>query len=111
MYSVLPYYLATFVCTLPLEIPAGVLNSSVMYWMTNLRPGGYLVYVGITLLSVDPMSAEWHRLTSRTQRRQSCCSHMRPARRTSHSQKQPEVSSVSSPPAARYPLTMPWPLQ
>jgi len=53
MYDVLPFYLATFSCTLLLTTPVQLFNSSVVYWMVNLRPeaSAFFTYFGVMLLA------------------------------------------------------------
>lgn len=52
MYGVLPYYLAVFTASLPLELIPGIFFSTVLYFMANLRPGGqfFLIYTGVQML-------------------------------------------------------------
>ena len=52
MYTPLPYYVSTFLVTLPLELAPGILYGTVIYFMTALREGvsHYLTYLGIMLL-------------------------------------------------------------
>ena len=52
MYTPLPYYLSTFLVTLPLELFPGILYGTVIYFMTALREGTeyYLTYLAIMLL-------------------------------------------------------------
>jgi len=52
MYTPLPYYLSTFLVTLPLELAPGIFYGTVIYFMTALREGAeyYLTYLGIMLL-------------------------------------------------------------
>ena len=39
MYTPLPYYVSTFLVTLPLELIPGVVYGTVIYYMTGLREG------------------------------------------------------------------------
>ena len=52
MYTPLPYFLSTFLVTLPLELAPGIIYGTVLYFMTALREGlsHYLVYIGVMLL-------------------------------------------------------------
>ena len=52
MYTPLPYFLSTFLATLPLELVPGIIYGTVLYFMTALREGfsHYLVYIGVMLL-------------------------------------------------------------
>ena len=52
MYTPLPYFLSTFLVTLPLELFPGIVYGTVLYFMTALREGvtHYLVYIGVMLL-------------------------------------------------------------
>eukprot|EP00228_Micromonas_bravo_P007625 CAMPEP_0203013280 /NCGR_PEP_ID=MMETSP1401-20130829/14956_1 /ASSEMBLY_ACC=CAM_ASM_000894 /TAXON_ID=38833 /ORGANISM="Micromonas pusilla, Strain CCAC1681" /LENGTH=682 /DNA_ID=CAMNT_0049754985 /DNA_START=1 /DNA_END=2046 /DNA_ORIENTATION=- len=52
MYTPLPYFLSTFLVTLPLELFPGIIYGTVLYFMTALREGvtHYLVYIGVMLL-------------------------------------------------------------
>ena len=52
MYTPLPYYVSTFLVTLPLELVPGIMYGTVIYFMTALREGAghYLAYLGIMLL-------------------------------------------------------------
>ena len=52
MYTPLPYFLSTFLVTLPLELLPGIVYGTVIYYMTELREGAqyYLTYLGVMLL-------------------------------------------------------------
>ena len=52
MYTPLPYFVSTFLVTLPLELVPGILYGTVIYYMTALREGvqHYLTYLGVMLL-------------------------------------------------------------
>ena len=52
MYTPLPYFLSTFLVTLPLELLPGIVYGTVIYYMTALREGAqyYLTYLGVMLL-------------------------------------------------------------
>ena len=52
LYRVLPFYCATFVITLPLELIPQLLYCTLVYYMTNLRAGfeHYLTFTGILAL-------------------------------------------------------------
>jgi ABC-type multidrug transport system ATPase subunit len=49
LYPVLPYYLATFLVALPLELLPQIICGAVIYYMTNLRPGWeyFFTYIGV----------------------------------------------------------------
>lgn len=49
LYGALPFYVATFLVSLPLEVVPQVAYGSVIYYMTGLRPGfnRFLVYIGV----------------------------------------------------------------
>jgi ABC-type multidrug transport system ATPase subunit len=52
LYPVLPFYLATFLVALPLELLPQMATGSVIYYMTNLRPGfdHFCTYIGVMAL-------------------------------------------------------------
>jgi len=52
LYDVLPFYVANFVCTVPLELLPQVVFGAVLYTLTGLRPGWnhMLTYVGVLVL-------------------------------------------------------------
>ena len=52
MYTPVPYFLSTFLVTLPLELAPGIIYGTVLYFMTALREGvgHYLTYIGVMLL-------------------------------------------------------------
>ena len=52
MYTPLPYYVSTFLVTLPLELVPGVIYGTVIYYMTALREGvkHYLVFLSVMTL-------------------------------------------------------------
>lgn len=52
LYDVLPFYLATFICQLPLELLPQVFFGSLLYAMTGLRPGAehMFTYIGVLVL-------------------------------------------------------------
>lgn len=52
MYTPVPYFLSTFLVTLPLELAPGIIYGTVLYFMTALREGFsyYLTYIGVMML-------------------------------------------------------------
>ena len=52
MYTPLPYYVSTFLVTLPLELIPGVVYGTVIYYMTGLREGvsHYLIFLAVMTL-------------------------------------------------------------
>lgn len=52
MYPISAFYLANFVCTVPLEFFPQLINASIVYFMTGLRPTleHFAMYVGVLVL-------------------------------------------------------------
>jgi len=52
LYEVLPFYAATFICQLPLELLPQLICGSVIYTLTGLRPGWehMFTYIGVLML-------------------------------------------------------------
>mmetsp|Transcript_64926 Transcript_64926/g.155084 ORF Transcript_64926/g.155084 Transcript_64926/m.155084 type:complete len:649 (+) Transcript_64926:66-2012(+) len=52
LYGALPFYLATFICQLPLELVPQLIFGAIVYTLTGLRPGyqHMLTYVGVLML-------------------------------------------------------------
>jgi len=52
LYEVLPFYMATFACQLPLELLPQLVFGSIIYMMTGLRPGldHMFTYIGVLML-------------------------------------------------------------
>ena len=52
MYTPVPYFLSTFLVTLPLELAPGIIYGTALYFMTALREGFsyYLTYIGVMML-------------------------------------------------------------
>mmetsp|Transcript_10372 Transcript_10372/g.18583 ORF Transcript_10372/g.18583 Transcript_10372/m.18583 type:complete len:645 (-) Transcript_10372:81-2015(-) len=52
LYGALPFYLATFLCQLPLELIPQLIFGAIVYTLTGLRPGWdhMLTYVGVLML-------------------------------------------------------------
>ena len=55
MYSIAPYYLANWICRLPLDVVPMLGISAVQYFMAGLRPGvePFFVYFGIAVIEVQ----------------------------------------------------------
>eukprot|EP00933_Yihiella_yeosuensis_P038428 TRINITY_DN32360_c0_g1_i1.p1 TRINITY_DN32360_c0_g1~~TRINITY_DN32360_c0_g1_i1.p1 ORF type:complete len:644 (+),score=106.78 TRINITY_DN32360_c0_g1_i1:59-1990(+) len=49
LYSVLPFYLSSFLVTVPIELFPSVANLAIVYYMSNLS-GSFLVFLGIVML-------------------------------------------------------------
>merc|ERR1719440_675336 len=53
MYGVAPFYLATFICSLPLEFVPQMGTAAIIYFLAGLRPGAghFFVFLGVLTLA------------------------------------------------------------
>lgn len=51
-YHVLPYYLARFICDIPLRVGQGLLFGVIVYWIVGLNPaaGAFFIFVALLIL-------------------------------------------------------------
>jgi ABC-type multidrug transport system permease subunit len=58
MYHVLPYYLARFICDIPLRVGQGCLFGIIVYWIVGLNPSAAAFFIFVCLLIVEGLAAQ-----------------------------------------------------
>lgn len=57
-YHVLPYYLARFVCDIPLRVGQGLLFGCIVYWIVGLNPSASAFFIFVCILIVEGLAAQ-----------------------------------------------------
>lgn len=58
MYHVLPYYLARFICDVPLRVGQGLLFGVIIYWIVGLNPSASAFFIFVCILIVEGLAAQ-----------------------------------------------------
>ena len=58
MYHVLPYYLARFICDIPLRVGQGLLFGCIVYWIVGLNPSAAAFFKFVCILIVEGLAAQ-----------------------------------------------------
>ncbi len=58
MYHLLPYYMARFVCDIPLRVGQGVLFGCIVYWIVGLNPSAAAFFTFVAVLIVEGLAAQ-----------------------------------------------------
>jgi len=58
MYHVLPYYLARFICDIPLRVGQGLLFGAIVYWIVGLNPNAGAFFIFCCILIVEGLAAQ-----------------------------------------------------
>jgi len=58
MYHVLPYYLARFICDIPLRVGQGLLFGCIVYWIVGLNPSASAFFIFVCVLVVEGLAAQ-----------------------------------------------------
>ena len=58
MYHVLPYYIARFVCDIPLRVGQGLLFGVIVYWIVGLNPAASAFFIFVAILVVEGLAAQ-----------------------------------------------------
>ncbi|EFN55090.1 hypothetical protein CHLNCDRAFT_134988 [Chlorella variabilis] len=57
-YHVLPYYLARFICDMPLRVGQGLLFGSILYWIVGLNPSAKAFFIFCALTICEGLAAQ-----------------------------------------------------
>lgn len=58
MYHVMPYYLARFICDIPVRVGQGLLFGCIVYWIVGLNPAASAFFIFCALLIVEGLTAQ-----------------------------------------------------
>jgi ABC-type multidrug transport system ATPase subunit/ABC-type multidrug transport system permease subunit len=58
MYHVFPYYLARFICDIPLRVGQGLLFGCIVYWIVGLNPNAGAFFIFCCILIVEGLAAQ-----------------------------------------------------
>lgn len=58
MYHVLPYYLARFICDIPLRVGQGLLFGCIVYWIVGLNPSAAAFFKFVCILIIEGLAAQ-----------------------------------------------------
>lgn len=57
-YHVLPYYLARFICDIPLRVVQAMLFGCIVYWIVGLNPSASAFFIFVALLFVEALASQ-----------------------------------------------------
>lgn len=57
-YHVLPYYLARFVCDIPLRVGQGLLFGCIVYWIVGLNPAASAFFIFVCILIMQGLASQ-----------------------------------------------------
>jgi ABC-type multidrug transport system permease subunit len=57
-YHVLPYYLARFICDIPLRVVQALLFGCIVYWIVGLNPSASAFFIFVALLFVEALASQ-----------------------------------------------------
>ncbi|KAG7673347.1 hypothetical protein Ndes2526B_g03213 [Nannochloris sp. 'desiccata'] len=58
MYHVFPYYIARFICDIPLRVGQGLLFGCIVYWIVGLNPNAGAFFIFCSILIVEGLAAQ-----------------------------------------------------